>query len=195
MNKDAELPGCLQGEFAKRTERLSMPRSAVLMLFVCVFAFCPPAAQCQNFQIGKISVCYNSLAQSSSACAEVSPPFEGLDKSKFSNSRLYVALTVVFGKDVLDFLKTNGVLNVNVAVWKDGTRKSDIPIGIRQDDWDAHGASITDVLNDQGSFPWRTRFNISLSEVKSVEFEITDSQKLVAYMGRDPARLKISFAN
>jgi hypothetical protein len=82
-----------------------------------------------------------------------------------------------------------------VAVWKDGSRKSDIPIGILQDEWDAHVASLTGLFNDQGNFPWRTRFNVSLSGIKSIDIEITDAQKRVAYMGRDPARLKISFAN
>jgi hypothetical protein len=163
----------------------------------CLFGLVvwPVMAHAQNFQIGKVSVCYNSLKDSASSCSEVSSPFTDLDRRKFSNNRIYVSLTIICGPDAVAFLKANGFLPVNVAVWKDGSRKSDIPIGLFQDDWDDNGASLTGLFNDQGSFPWRTRFNVNLYGAKSIDLEITDAQKAVAYVGREPARLKISFAN
>ena len=154
----------------------------------------PDLAHSQNFQIGRISVCYNNLIEKSSPCSELSS-LTDLDRSKFANDRVSVSLAITCGPDAVAFLKANGFLPVNVAVWKDGSRKSDIPIGIVQDDWDANATSLTGLFNDQGSFPWRTRFNVSLSGIKSIDLEITDAQKRVAYIGRDPARLKISFMN
>ena len=157
---------------------------------MCVAGF----AQSQNFEIGKISVCYNVLKEKSSPCLEVSS-LTDLDRSKFANNRVYVSLAITCGPDAMASLKTNGFLPVNVAVWKDGSRKSDIPIGILQDDWDSNSSSLTGLFSDQGSFPWRTRFNVGLLGARSIDLEITDSQKRVAYIGREPARLKISFAN
>jgi hypothetical protein len=168
---------------------------AVVSTCVSIFFLSPDLARSQNFQIGKISVCYNNLTDKSSSCSEVASPFIDLDRSKFANSRLYVSLAIICGPDAVTFLKANGFLPVNVAVWKDGTRKSDIPVGILQDDWDANATSLTGLFNDQGSFPWRTRFNVNVYGIKSVDLEVTDAQKGVAYVGREPARLKISFAN
>jgi len=154
----------------------------------------PVLAHSQNFQIGKISVCYNTLTEKSSPCSEV-PSLTDLDRNKFANNRVYVSLAITCGPDAVAFLKANGFLPVNVAVWKDGARKSDIPIGIFQDDWDANATSLIGLYGDQGSFPWRTRFNVSLYGVNSIDLEITDAQKRVAYIGGEPARLKMSFAN
>jgi hypothetical protein len=52
-----------------------------------------------------------------------------------------------------------------------------------------------DTFNDQGNFSWRTRFNVSLSGNQSIKLEIVDAQESVAYVGKEPARREISFAN
>lgn len=153
------------------------------------------AARCQNFQVGKISICYNKLSDKSSPCSEVGPSFVDLDRRKFSANRIYVSLIIVCGADAVAFLKANGFLPVNVGVWKDNVRKSNIPIGILQDDWDTNGTTFMDTFNDQGNFSWRTRFNVSLSGNQSIKLEIVDAQESVAYVGKEPARREISFAN
>lgn len=180
------------GRFSILFARTLASVSACLLCFL----MCPDAAHGQNFEIGKISVCYNALSQKSSPCSEATSPFVNLDRRKFSSNRVYVSLTLFCGPEAVAYLKANGFLPVNVGVWKDGLRrKGDIPIGILQDDWDTNGDALTQVFNNQGSFSWRTRFNVSLVGVQSVKLEIVDAQQALAYVGKEPARLEISFSN
>jgi hypothetical protein len=174
---------------ARRARAIGIPLSACILL---LFAGASPA-QSQAFRVGNISVCYNKTTNLGS-CSQVDPPFENLKRSRFANRRLYVLLTVICESNALSFLTDNGYLPVNVAVWKDGNRKKgDIPIGIKQDDWDDDEMKLKGVVATEGSFPWRTHFNVSVSDAKSIQMEITDGQRNVVYREREPARFTLTF--
>jgi hypothetical protein len=174
------------------TESILVIRLAICAGLIVAASATPSLGQ--NFRIGKVSVCRNILKDVSAACAEVPPPFGNLDRKTFQGGRVYVALLLVCEKEAVSFLSDNGFLPVNVTVWKDGERrKSDIPIGLSQDDWDTNSDAFKTLFATQGNFTWRTRFNVGLAD--TIEFEITDYRKNLAYVGRDPARFTLTFGN
>jgi hypothetical protein len=152
---------------------------------------------CQNFRVQAIMVCSNTLTSIDSPCTEVKAPFDNLDKRQFSNNRVHFKLTINCEKEGLSFIDSNdNVLPVYIAVWKDGGRKKgDLSVGITQDRWEQDGNALRNLLDQNGNFPWRTRFNLGLDGVRTVAIQVNDAQKNVTFIGRTPARLELSFSN
>jgi hypothetical protein len=162
--------------------------------FCGLFIFNGEQAEAQSFRITKFRVCSSYANQ---FCTEVPPPYEALDRRKFTAGRVHVALVLLCEQQALNFLTQREFLPVNVAVWVNGIRSpADIPIGITQEKWAEQGAKLTGVYAENGQFPWRTNFNMYLDrEIRSLSVEIQDAQQQVVFNEGEPARLTLRFSN
>ena len=176
--------------FERSSASTAIPVAAVCLLWLILQT--SPASS-QTFRVDKVSLCTNALSDWSSPCMEVSPPYEGLDRNNFANNRVYVKLAIACEDRALSFLKSNGFLPVYVAVWKDGTRKPDIPVGIAEVDWDRNSNSWISSSAQDGKFVWATFFYVGLFDFKSIELQIVDAQKVLVYVGAAPARAELRF--
>lgn len=160
-----------------------------ILLFNC-------SAYSQSFQVGRISVCTNKIRTKSDACAELKPPFEGLNRSSFPSARIGFKLVVFGQQEALDYLNQYSHLPVKVAVWRDGLRKEDdIPIGISQSDWDDHSEQLANETSEEGQFRWRTFFNVNLNGATSGRIEVYDASGVVVLSDGRPASISFSFRN
>jgi hypothetical protein len=159
----------------------------------CLLVATVPAFS-QTFRVEKVRVCSNAITDWTSPCTEIAPPFDNLDRSFFANNRLYVQLRIACEKPALDFLQSNFFLPIYVVVWKDGAKKPDIPLPISQTDWAKNGGAWSSMVNQDGGFPWVTFFDVGLFDFKSVEFQIVDDKRVVAYIGTEPARFALKFS-
>jgi hypothetical protein len=171
-------------------DRLKLLSGVILGLLV----FCGERAEAQTFRISKLRVCSSYV---NNLCTEVPPPYDALDRRKFPAGRVHVAFVLQCGKPALDFLTEHEFLPVNVAVWVNGIRSSDIPAGITQDKCADQGAQLIEAHEELGQFPWRTRFNMRFrAEISTISFEIQDGQQqFVITESEQPARLTLKFTN
>ncbi len=169
---------------------LALKKIAYLVLLSLLWNGTPASAQ--SFRVTQIKVCNNYANR---ICAEIMPPLNNLDRRRFPRGRVYIAVTISCEDEALSFLNANDFLPVNAAIWKNGSRKDDIPIGITQEHWEVQGPALTVSAADQGSFPWRTNFNLQITDVRSIDIEISSAQGQVAFVGSSPARLNLTFAN
>jgi hypothetical protein len=166
---------------------------AVTLLWFALVAFAGPA-QGQSFRIETIRFCYNKLKDVSSICTPVEQSLQGLDRTKFAANNVYVIVSIVGEDSALNFLRQTYTLPVIASFIRNGNRY-EISRGIEQDDWDNNGDALTNLYQTDGRFSWRTRFSIGISGANSIELQIVDARRNVAYVGREPARFTISFAN
>ncbi|MBP1299776.1 hypothetical protein [Bradyrhizobium elkanii] len=163
------------------------------LLWVALVVVAAPAKG-QSFRVETIKFCYNKVSDISANCVPVEAPFQGLDRNKFAASNIYVLVSIACEDSALSFLKQTYTLPVIASFTRNGNRY-EISKGILQDDWDSNGDALTNLYQTQGRFPWRTRFSIGISGTSSIELQIVDARKNVVYIGHEPARFLISFAN
>lgn len=182
----------------RRSDRWAIDRlvaSLVTLLAACGLSL-PVPAFAQTFQVDKVSVCSNRVTDWSSPCSEVGPPFQVLDRKVFVDSNVYVKVSVTCADRALSVLRENYTFPIYATVWKDGTKKPDIFIGIAESDWSKNASAWINMVSSQaGSFHWVTFFSVGLFDFKTIEFQIVDAQKNVAYVNGAPARVTLKFAN
>jgi hypothetical protein len=119
-----------------------------------------------------------------------------LDKRSFPSGRIYFAVTLLFDSETISFLANNEFLPVNAAVWRNGFRDdNDIFFGMMQDRWAEQGSNLTSAVRDQTIYPWPTHFNLRIDGARSIDIQITATRDAFVYMGTQPARLRVTFAN
>jgi hypothetical protein len=152
--------------------------------------------QAQSYQVAQLALCRNA-AKEVSACAQILPPFNKLDRGVFNGSTIYFVATIIVEPQAISFLRANGYLPVNIVVWRDGTRVGGtIQAGISEDNWSLNRtALLEEVTANNGYFSWNTHFYVLASQARSVEVELTDAQGNVVYTDRNPVRIDINFAN